>query len=150
MGNNALILPASLLDTPCARADESIIAVLDRYAADRMEADLVSDDIVDRVRSTLGDELKGGEPTATQLASRLTMSVRTLSRSLAAAGTSYRQVLDDLRRELALRHLAGNRFSISEIAFLLGFVELTSFTRAFKRWTGETPAEFRRRTRSSA
>jgi AraC-like DNA-binding protein len=149
MPDNALILPASLLDTPCVRADESLIAVLDRYAADRIEAEPVSDGIVDRVRSTLADELKGGEPTATQLAARLKMSVRTLSRSLAAAGTSYRQVLDGLRRELSLRHLAGNRFSISEIAFLLGFVELSSFHRAFKRWTGETPAEFRKRSRPS-
>ena len=149
MPDNALILPASLMDTPCVRADESLIAVLDRYATDRIEAEPVSDGIVDRVRSTLADELKGGEPTATQLAARLKMSVRTLSRSLAAAGTSYRQVLEGLRRELSLRHLAGNRFSISEIAFLLGFVELSSFHRAFKRWTGETPVAFRRRSRQS-
>jgi AraC-like DNA-binding protein len=150
MPDNALILPESLLDTPCVRADESLIAVLDRYAADRIDPEPVTDDIVDRVRSTLADELKGGEPTATQLAARLKMSVRTLSRSLAAAGTSYREVLDSLRREQSLRHLAGNRFSISEIAFLLGFVELSSFHRAFKRWTGETPAEFRRRARHSS
>ena len=75
------------------------------------------------------------------------MSVRTLSRALAAAGTSYRQVLDGLRRELALRHLARNTISISEIAFLLGFVELSSFDRAFKRWTGVTPADFRKQSR---
>src|SRR5262245_8057431 len=53
MPDNALILPASLLDTPCVRADESLIAVLDRYAADRIDPELVTDDIVDRVRSTL-------------------------------------------------------------------------------------------------
>ena len=147
MPDNALILPESLLDTPCVRADESLIAVLDRYAADRIDPEPLTDDIVDRVRSTLADELKGGEPAARQLAARLKMGVRTLSRALAAAGTSYRQVLDGLRREQALRHLAGNRFSISEIAFLLGFVELSSFNRAFKRWTGEMPADFRRRTR---
>jgi AraC-like DNA-binding protein len=145
MTDNALILPASLLETPCVRADESLIAVLDRYAAARIDPEPVRDDIVDRVRSTLADELKGGQPTATQLAARLNMSVRSLSRSLAAVGTSYGQVLDDLRREQSLKHLAGERFSISEIAFLLGFVELSSFNRVFKRWTGETPAEFRRR-----
>jgi len=84
-----------------------------------------------------------------QVAARLKMSVRTLSRSLAAAGTSYRAVLDGLRRELSLRHLAGRQFAISEIAFLLGFVELSSFHRAFKRWTGVTPAEYRKQSRRS-
>jgi AraC-like DNA-binding protein len=149
MADNALVLPASLLETPCVRADESLIAILDRYAADRMDTEADSDGVVDRVRRTLADELKGGQPTATQVAARLKMSVRTLTRSLAAAGTSYRAVLDGLRRELSLRHLAGRRFAISEIAFLLGFVELSSFHRSFKRWTGVTPAEYRKQSRRS-
>ena len=81
------------------------------------------------------------------------MSVRTLNRLLAAEGTSYRQLLDALRSELAARHLAGDDVSIAEVGFLLGFSELSSFHRAFKRWTGRTPAEFReehRGTRASS
>jgi AraC-like DNA-binding protein len=71
------------------------------------------------------------------------MSVRTLTRLLAAEGTTYRELLETLRRDLAGRYLAGDALSVSEISFLLGFAELSSFHRAFKRWTGRTPAEFR-------
>jgi AraC-like DNA-binding protein len=72
------------------------------------------------------------------------MSVRSLGRGLAAEGTSYRELLDQLRRETAARHLADDRVAIAEVAFLLGFADLSAFYRAFKRWTGRTPAEFRR------
>ena len=149
MGENALVLPTALLQTPCVRADPALVAVLDRYAADRLEQAPRTSSIADRVRSALADELRGGEPTAARLAARLKMSVRTLNRLLAAEGTSYRELLDALRRELAARHLAGDHVSIAEVSFLLGFSELSSFHRAFKRWTSRTPAEFRHAHRSS-
>ena len=74
-----------------------------------------------------------------------------MRRELAAEGTSYRQLIDQLRHRLAVRYLADDRLSIAEAAFLLGFSELSAFHRAFKRWTGQTPAGFRRdhRTHSS-
>jgi len=75
------------------------------------------------------------------------MSVRSLNRVLNAEGTSYRESLDTLRRELAERHLAGDHLSIGEVGYLLGFSELSSFHRAFKRWTGRTPARFRHESR---
>ena len=147
MPQTRLVLARSLLDAPCVRADETLIAILNHYAHDRLDAGAASDDILDRVRSTLADELKGGEPTAASLAGRLKMSPRSLSRALAAAGTPYKTVLDGLRRELALRHLRGDQLSIAEIAFLLGFVDRKAFERAFKRWTGEPPSAFRQRAR---
>jgi AraC-like DNA-binding protein len=77
------------------------------------------------------------------------MSVRTLNRMLAGEGTSYRHLLDQLRHELASRHLANPHISIGEVAFLLGFSELSAFYRAFKRWSGRTPAEFRQSVRTA-
>lgn len=142
---NGLRLPATLLKMPCVRADPALLGVLDRYATDRIERAPRADCFADRARSMLAEELRGGEPSATALASRLKMSVRTLNRSLAAEGTSYRKLLDQLRGELAEHHLADNRVSIGEVAFLLGFSELSAFYRAFKRWTGRTPAELRGR-----
>src|SRR4051812_24228840 len=115
MGENALILSSGLLETPCARADPALVAVLDRYAADRLEQMPRSNSIADRVRAVLDDELRGGEPTASRLAARLKMSVRSLNRLLAAENTSYYELLDRLRRDLAERHLAGHRISISEV-----------------------------------
>ena len=99
------------------------------------------------MRSVLGDELRVGDPTAKRLAARLKMSVRSLNRVLAAEGTSYQELLDGVRRDVAERHLAGDHVSFGEVAFLLGFRELSSFHRAFKRWTGRTPAQFRREFR---
>jgi AraC-like DNA-binding protein len=149
MGENALVLSRRLLETSCARADPALVAVLDRYAADRLEQMPRSNGIADRVRTVLVDELRGGEPTASRLAGRLKMSVRSLNRLLAAEDTSYQELLDGLRRDLAERHLAGDQMSISEVGFLLGFSELSSFHRAFKRWTGRTPAQFRQEFRST-
>jgi AraC-like DNA-binding protein len=148
MHENALVLSPRLLETPCARADPALAAVLDRYAADRLEQMPRSNGIADRVRSVLDDELRGGEPTASRLAARLKMSVRSLNRLLAAENTSYYELLDGLRRDLAERHLADQHMSISEVGFLLGFSELSSFHRAFKRWTGRTPSQFRQEFRS--
>ena len=144
-GENSLRMPAAHLATPCVRADPALLAVLDRYATDRLERAPRADRFADRARAVLAEELRGGGPSATALASRLKMSVRTLNRSLAAEGTTYRKLLDQLRAESAQHHLADGRVSIAEVAFLLGFSELSAFYRAFKRWTGRTPAEVRGR-----
>jgi AraC-like DNA-binding protein len=144
-GENALVLPTPLLATPCVRADPALLAVLDRYAADRLAVVPQTTSFADRARAALAEDLARGEPRAQRLAARLKTSERTLNRALAAEGTSYRELLDQLRKELAARRLSDDRVSISEVAFLLGFSELSAFYRAFKRWTGMTPAEFRRR-----
>jgi AraC-like DNA-binding protein len=145
MGENALALPMSLLQTPCTRADPALAALLDRYAADRLDHAADASSLADRVRRVLADRLRDGEPSASDVAARLKMSVRTLNRQLTAEGTSYRAVFDALRHELAARYLTDGRLSIAEVAFLLGFGELSSFHRAFKRWTGRTPGGFRQR-----
>jgi AraC-like DNA-binding protein len=145
-GENALVLPAALLDLPCHRNDPSLLSLLDRYAADRLSGAQAAT-FADRARATLAEELQAGHVTAYRLAARLKVSVRTLHRSLAAERTSYRQLLDKLRLEIAERHLLDDRLSIAEVAFLLGFSELSAFHRAFKRWTGQTPMSFRAEAR---
>ena len=147
-GENAFALPTALLETPCVRADPALLAVLDRYATDRLARAPQTNTLADRVRTTLAEQLVGTEPGAARLAAQLKMSVRTLNRALAAEGTTYRALLDQLRHELAARHLADHRVSIAEVAFLLGFSELSSFYRAFKRWSGRTPVEFRQELHS--
>ena len=76
------------------------------------------------------------------------MSPRTLHRRLEDEGTSFRQVLGEVRRELAARHLSERQLAISEIAFLLGFSEPSAFHRAFKRWTGHAPLTYREMARA--
>jgi AraC-like DNA-binding protein len=149
VGENTLTFPATLLERPCVRADPALVAVLDRYAADRLDQVPRTSSVADRVRATIAEELRGGEPTAAHVATRLKMSVRTLNRLLEAEGTTHRELLDAVRGDEAARHLRGDHLSIAEVAFLLGFSELSSFYRAFKRWTGRTPARFRQEHRDA-
>ncbi|KIG13523.1 Transcriptional regulator, AraC family protein [Enhygromyxa salina] len=89
------------------------------------------------------DELPDREPTVAVIADKLHMSGRSLQRRLHQEGTSFTAVLTDLRRDRALRYLKDRRISISEVAFLLGYLDVSAFHRSFKRWTGTTPQEYR-------
>jgi AraC-like DNA-binding protein len=143
-GENAIDLSLAVLDAPNARSDSGLLEVLDRHAGALLEKVPRWPSLAERVRAWLAEELLGGTPTAGAAALRLRMSVRSLSRGLAAEGTSFASLLEQLRRERAARLLADERREIAEVAFLLGFAELSAFYRAFRRWTGLTPAEFRR------
>lgn len=142
-GENALTFSAQLLEAPCVDADPGLLAVLDRHAADLLGRVAPTHSLADRVRAVLAQSLCDAAPRAAAVAARLRMSVRTLHRGLAAEDTTYSAVLDQARHDLARRHLADRHLAIAEVAFLLGFAELSSFYRAFRRWTGTTPAAYR-------
>jgi AraC-like DNA-binding protein len=72
------------------------------------------------------------------------VSSRTLHRRLADAGTSFEKLLDETRKDLAAEYVRRCDYAVGEIAYLLGFAETSSFNRAFRRWTGKSPSEFRR------
>jgi AraC-like DNA-binding protein len=100
--------------------------------------------IRDRVRSAIEHELGDGDPTSDRIAARLNLHPKTLSRRLAAVGTNYRAVRDELRFELAARYLSQPRLRVDDIALLLGYSEASAFDRAFRRWSGCTPSAYRR------
>ncbi len=142
-GRTAIYLPTSILEAPNQQADPGLVSVLDDYA-DRLLEQMPSEaTLSQRVRHQLMQDLKSGVPTAEDVAKELHMSVRTLHRTLQQEETTFRQLLSQLRHESAATYLADPTISIAEVAFLLGFNELSSFYRAFKRWTGQTPAQFR-------
>jgi AraC-like DNA-binding protein len=78
-----------------------------------------------------------------RVARRLAISTRTLERRLNEHGVVYRQLVDDTRRVFAVDYLKDRDQSLIEIAFLLGYSEVSAFHRAFRRWTGSTPAKYR-------
>ena len=86
---------------------------------------------------------RGLLPTADAMAARLGMSVRTLHRRLSLLGQTYQGIVDDVRQSLAKEYLHGTAMSVDEIAHRIGFSETANFRRAFKKWTGLTPAQFR-------
>lgn len=98
----------------------------------------------ERVRTLLIRELSGGNATAVHLAKLMHTSLSTLGRRLEAEGTTFSAILEDLRRRLALGYLASRQLSVPEVALLTGFSQATAFHRAFRRWTGKTPLQYRR------
>ena len=97
----------------------------------------------DRVLAIFGDDLTQALPGASEISRHLGMSVSTLRRQLIEEGTSFQQLKDAHRRSAALQYLGSAELSLSEVSVLLGFVETSAFFRAFKRWTGQTPSEYR-------
>jgi AraC-like DNA-binding protein len=87
--------------------------------------------------------LPSGSVTTRSVAKELGLSERTMARRLADAGTSYRQIIDEVRRDLAKRYMVEPNVRPSQIARLLGYSEPSAFTHAFRRWTGQSPSRFR-------
>ena len=127
-------LPAA--NAELARHNDDVVA---HYLA-RIERGRVSS----RLRSWFVDQLAAGEPTEEAAARSLGMSLRNLQRRLEEEGTSYRKALNDTRRDIARSYLNEGHTSVTEIAFLLGFADTSSFSRAFRRWTGLSPRTYSR------
>jgi AraC-like DNA-binding protein len=98
-----------------------------------------------RVRAAIAERVRGRRPEADEVARELAMSTRAMQRLLKQSGTSFRQLLDDVRNDHARGYLGSTTFSDGEVSFLLGFEDPNSFYRAFRAWDGMSPSEFRRR-----
>lgn len=129
-----------------ARLGGAIPEVVDASCliADRYLESLDASKVAHQVRAQLVQMLPGGVVDQERIAASLYRSASTLARQLTAEGTKYRDVLDRTRRELAQAYLRDRRHSLAETAFLLGFSDQGSFSRAFKRWTGLSPGQYRK------
>jgi AraC-like DNA-binding protein len=143
----AVHVAVDALDAPNPHADEALARMLGRYADGLLARGPRRGTLSDRVRAILLERLGAEVPTAARVARGLNLSVRSLHRGLAEEGTTFRGLCDQVRHEQAESLLADPRRGIDDVAFLLGFAELSSFYRAFRRWTSSTPAEFRRAAR---
>lgn len=146
---NELVLDRALLERPQRHAEPRLLTMLDRQLGGLLERRPEPHGFIDDVMRCMLDQLPDQEPTNALVAARLHMSPRTLQRRLLGEGTNFAAVLSELRREHALRYLQNPEVATGEVGFLLGFKDVTAFHRAFKRWTGTTPAMFRREARSS-
>jgi AraC-like DNA-binding protein len=136
-----------ILDLPLPKADPNLHAVLLPYADQLLSALPAASSVTANVRSLIGLQLADGGPDAARVASQLGMSLRTLARRLETEGTTFRELVDDVRQQLALEHVARGAASFTEITDQLGFSHVAAFHRAFRRWTGKTPLQHRRRSR---
>jgi AraC-like DNA-binding protein len=140
-----LVLQRTLLDRPVIASNKGLFSYLERHAEALQARVRSSVSIAGQVREQLTARLREGEPEQSAVARALSLSERTLQRRLQDEGTTFAQLLDDVRTELARMYLSDEKLAIFEVAFLLGYSEPSAFNRAFRRWTGETPSDFRRR-----
>ncbi|HBB35535.1 MAG TPA: AraC family transcriptional regulator [Cyanobacteria bacterium UBA8803] len=142
---NEMRLDAKLMQHPLVKADPGLSTILDRHAEELLARLPQTESFLDIVHRLMSQGLRGGDPSLTAIAQQLGYAPRTLQRKLQEAGTSYYTLLDEMRRELSFYYLREAHIAVSEVAFLLGFSETSAFHRAFRRWTGVSPGEFRRR-----
>ena len=107
-------------------------------------AKLDQDNITHKIKAVIIDQLPCGNVTEASVARALYMSSRTLQRHLQRKDTTYTTLLNEIRQDLAEQYLTEQDISLTEIAFLLGFSESSAFSRAFKRWVGVSPSEYRK------
>jgi AraC-like DNA-binding protein len=139
-----LIFERADLEAPLPSANEALAQLHDRFAGEYL-ARFCSSRVTHQARQVLCRLLPQGEPRREVVAQALHLSQRTLQRRLQEEGTSYQQLLDDTRRELAEQYLGQVDLTLLEVAYLLGFADPSNFFRAFRRWFGETPGEYRGR-----
>lgn len=142
---NVVTFARADLERPQRSSDAHLATLLERHARllhDRLPA---RESFAAAVRHALADLLTTGHTDLAATAAKLRVSGRTLQRRLSAEGTTHRSVLDELRRDLALRYLEAGDAGLQEIAFVLGFSDQSTFHHAFVRWTGHTPGAWRRR-----
>lgn len=142
---NELTMARSTWELPSRAASSELLRTLEEHA-DRMISALRSDkELEARVAKLLAEELRGGDPSLPRIAQRLAMSPRTLQRRLDSERTTFAEILDQTRRRFAEAYVKDPALALTEVAYLLGFSEASAFSRAFQRWYGVAPSQFRAR-----
>ena len=141
---NGFNMPAGGDDEPLETGNASLHGVLREHAERLLEELAPGESLVTRVAADILAHMGAGHASAERTAARLAVSGRTLVRQLAEHGTSYTELLKQTRYRTAIHYLRHDDRTIEDIAFLLGFSECGAFVRAFRRWSGQTPLEYRR------
>lgn len=139
--------PSRLLDAPLRSRNAKLHDLLLRYADMSLASLPKPESVTERVKALVEKQLATGDFSLEGTARTLHMSPRTLGRRLADEGTTFKEIVDDIRKSVALHYVAARDIGLSEVALLAGFTETPSFYRAFRRWTGTTPSQYRRKHR---
>lgn len=129
-------------DKPLTGYNRTLLAIHEDILQ-RHLAELDRKDIVNRARVAIMDHLPSGEVSEEKIADELSMTQRTLYNNLASRGVTFRSLLTDIRKDLVRRYLIDSSYSVTEIAFLVGYADSSAFSRAFRSWFGTSPTEFR-------
>jgi len=140
---DALLVSAERLAAKNRLSDKGLSAYFDRRLKEELAGKAREEALDQQVRHVVAQRLSDGVPTLSGVADALGIGARTLQRRLSDEGQSFQSVVDAARRELSHQLLRETEYSLAEIAFLTGFAEQSGFTRAFKRWSGQTPRSYR-------
>jgi len=141
---NALVVGRDLIDRAVPAADPQLYKIMKHYLDQILSTMPREDEFVASIRKAIAESMRDGDPTLARVAKKLAKGARTLQRQLKDYGFEFKKLVDDTRRRLSLIYLKDDTHTLTEIAFLLGYSELSAFNRAFKRWTGSTPLDYRR------
>lgn len=141
-GHNEMAITLADADTLLPSANQVLAEMNDRIVIQRL-AQLDRDNIPARVRAAIMDQLPSGTISDESIAAALHMTPRTLHRRLKEDGESFRTLLKAVRQDLARQYVADDSLTLTEVTFLLGFSEMSSFSRAFKNWYGHSPSTAR-------
>ena len=134
----------ALLKLPFSQADPGLNAMMDKQATVLLEMFDSKLNIVNATREQVARCLPNGDPVLEDVAEILSLTARALQNRLKESNTTFKEIVDEVRKQLALSYLAEVDVPLIDVAFLLGFSEQSSFSRAFKRWMGQSPLEYRK------
>ena len=148
-GFNRLEYPAQVLELPAIKPDPSLLEALKFFLADRLKLRSEDGDLIDKVNHLIATSLGEGMPEIGSIAAALGLSQRTLQRRLSESGAVFSDMIDNVRREIAIDYVQYSEHSLTDIALMLSYQELSSFSRAFRRWTDASPQQMREQARAS-
>lgn len=138
---NRLFFDLKTLEAPLPGANPALARANDQVVIDYLQHHDKSD-IVSQIRANIIEALPSGTPSQPNIAAQVNLSTRSMQRKLKESHTSFKAIVEDTRKELALAYLKDGMKSIGEVTYMLGFTEPSNFTRSFKKWTGLTPADY--------
>ena len=144
---DAVLGDVAVLDRPVANADSRLLSIFEQHAKFLLPRAGREDELLAQLEDAMARSFRTNEARIDDVARAMGMGVRTLQRRLSERGLTFHGVAEGVRERLARRHVAAVDLSLTEIAFLLGYSEQSTFGRAFRRWTGKSPGEFRKEAR---
>ena len=140
---DGVLISHDVLDLPLLDADEELCQIHEQHAKQRLSELKVLNSLPDRVETIIEKHVAAPQLGRSFVAEQLGLSEKSLQRKLAEKGLTFQALYVSVRKRLALSYLSDTRIPLTEVSILLGFSDSSAFYRAFKRWTGRTPGDYR-------